>query len=88
MPDLICCPTCHGEGRAPLWRTLQETLDLLRARGPLSATQLHEMWQVAHPFDRRRVTAINNRLEELRDLGFVERERAGRGWVYRAVERG
>lgn len=86
MPDLICCPTCRGEGTAPLWETLQQSLDLLRQHGPLTATQLHKLWQREHPYPRRGVTAINNRLEELRELGFVEREQARRGWIYRAVK--
>lgn len=79
-PDTMPCRRCRGCGRVDLPQELQATLDLVRA-GALTAGA------VAKIFRDRTPTAANNRLERLRELGFVIRMQAGRNMVYEAVRR-
>lgn len=77
------CGACDGTGRVPLPPSLLEMLILLKNRRQLTATDLRRLTKADVG-----VTAINNRLEELRRLGLVERERytgPGRGkhgWLW------
>lgn len=78
-PPLIQCETCHGTGREPLSELLTETLGMLGRR---QATAVDLM------IDGMTKNAINNRLEHLRRLGFVQRQRRGKFWVYSAAKKG
>ena len=74
--DAIECGACGGCGFVPLPPTLQATLDILRNGGGATVPLLARALRV-------RPTAMNERVERLRRLGFVARERAVRGWLYR-----
>ncbi len=74
------CRACHGTGRVDLPPSLQQALDFVRLEGSCTARELH----LVMPDTTQ--TAANNRLEKLRELGWVTRTRAlGRGWVYTLV---
>lgn len=78
------CGACDGTGRVTLPVSLLEILSLLSNREALTATQLRRLTKADVG-----VTAINNRLEELRSLGLLTRKRfAGRGWKYSRVLNG
>jgi hypothetical protein len=82
-PDIICCPKCRGEGRISLseaFAPLAETLALLREHGPMTANELQPMVS-----KKILITGINNRLEDLRSLGLVSREKRSREWLYSAL---
>jgi hypothetical protein len=79
-PDSICCSRCSGTGIVRLPTELQASLDLLRKYGELTALLLWKSMTFGG------VTAANNRLETLRQLGFAKRERVnGKVWKYSAV---
>ena len=69
----VPCCRCHGRGWVPLSSPLQSTLDQLRA-GPKLAMELRARGEGP--------SAANNRLEDLRALGLVERKKVGRHWRY------
>ena len=75
---LAKCPKCNGTGQFPIGSGLLDTLNILKAKGPRTATHVHAI------LDDRfiTVTAINQRLEDLRKLGLVLRTRKGRQFVY------
>lgn len=83
MSDPITCPCCGGEGSVDLaaysWK-LAATLSLLRENGPQSATTLGQLTGAE-------VTAMNMRLERLRELGLATRRKRGREWLYEATGR-
>ena len=74
----IKCPRCEGAGEIELSEDLMKTLKALNK--PATADKISEVlgW-CGH------TTAINNRLEDLRALGFVSRTRIGRCWLYSKV---
>lgn len=73
----VCCPKCNGDGKIPMPDELWEVLNVLRWHGPKCAEQVAlEVDWFGHQ------TAINNRLEALRDMGLVKREKKGRMWMY------
>lgn len=72
----VPCPKCVGTGSIPLPKPLQETLRAL-GRDRLTPQQVHERIK-----GHLGVTAVCNRLKQLRGAGFVGREQRGRGWVY------
>lgn len=76
----IPCEKCEGRGRHQLNPPLWETLKVLRRSKSAHAKQLCEVmpYQVQH-------AAMNNRLERLRDLGFVTRVRVGAHLVYSPI---
>lgn len=76
----VPCRACDGRGRVPLPRESRETLALLRRRGASSGADVARASNIKH-------TAANQRLERLRGLGFVTRERDGKEWIYTAVAR-
>lgn len=82
--DTIPCSRCRGRGLLLLRETaphLADTLDWLRANGPATAKQAHRA--LAMPGTS---TAMNNRLEALRELGLVSRPRkVCKEWLYGAV---
>lgn len=77
MKHLIDCPGCEGSGKVELHEHLRETLDWIPSRGATSAYELlNEHPHVGQP------SAFNNRLERLRGLGLVTRQRHGKTWLY------
>jgi DNA-binding HxlR family transcriptional regulator len=79
-PIRVTCPMCGGVGDVPFAKVharLARLCERMYSQPPLSAQDLH----AAAPGDVS-VTAYNNRLEDLRALGFVERRKQGRRWVY------
>ena len=78
------CPRCRGAGKVPLSEHLLSVLRLLERKSG-TAIELRER----AGGDRRwapTAKAFNNRLEELRGLGLVTREKVGREWVYGIAE--
>jgi len=69
-------------GKVTLSEDLQLTLDAVTTHGPINAAAL-----VAMPeFLEVQPTAMNNRLERLRELGFLKRDKDGRANKYTAIE--
>lgn len=78
MKPTMKCPNCAGTGRSSLPEALQETFDAIPKRGrQFRASDIQALVPGAVT-----VNAINNRLEALRDLGFLQRERWGKYWLY------
>ncbi len=77
----INCPTCAGTGKTTMGDELHETLVAVRSMRSATSMQLLEQLQRQ---DRTHIglTACNNRLEELRTLGLLQRHKQGRCWVY------
>ncbi len=74
MKHTIPCEVCGGTGKRPLHDSLLQTLTMLPRKGFAVANQLTVPGVGAN--------GINNRLERLRDFGFVKRERFGKYWRY------
>lgn len=77
---MMPCPKCSGEGQVPVTETLTSVLDLLKKQPRLSAAE------VQLKLGGATVNAYNNRLEHLRWLRMVTRERVGHAWRYSAVK--
>lgn len=74
----IPCSACDGRGNIEMPPELRETLERLR-KAPATAGILAKAFSVEH-------TAMLNRLERLRGLGFVRRHRLDwRTWRYEAT---
>lgn len=71
------CQNCQGSGKAPLSRFLFATLSLFARGATLTAEQVHARQGLAEVR-----TAANNRLENLRKLGLIDRSRDGRAYHY------
>jgi hypothetical protein len=78
--ETIRCPHCRGTGRVPLPEHLARTLDQLRVLPGATVKRL------AIDFPGVGETAINNHLEDLRRLGYVQRQSWGREWLYTSAE--
>ena len=77
----VACSACDGTGATTLVPSLFRVLKMLHKRGPSTATDLVRIEAIAH-------TAMNNRLEKLRLLGLVTRNRVdGRSWEYSLARR-
>lgn len=78
----IPCPKCGGLGMVDMSLELFYVLFELRGKG----TSAREIFDTLKAQGRAEgiitITAINNRLEELRRLEFVDRFKFGRGWKY------
>lgn len=72
----VTCKTCKGTGQMALSEVLQNTLEELQATPGRTAPE------IINRFPGVGVTALNNRLEDLRALGLVERKRHGKRWRY------
>lgn len=79
MIDRVKCPKCKGTGMSPMDAMIQATMRALRRSPGRTASDLLPQ------FPGVGVTAINNRLEKLRALGLVRRERRGHAWAYYPV---
>jgi len=75
MKPIIECHRCHGKGQVEMSDELFETLKAVGKESTVDNVLTKLKWR-GHP------TAINNRLEELRALGFLSRVRIGRQWQY------
>lgn len=79
---VIKCNKCGGCGRVPLSPELKETLKALRADKDWTVAEVFSV--LNFPGRKFSITAINNRLEDLRKLGLATRKRNGRGFLYSA----
>lgn len=75
---LVECHHCKGCGKLPLSVDMLLTLDAVKFLTPATAGEVATavLWS-GH------VSAINNRLEDLRRSGLLSRQRDGRRWMYR-----
>lgn len=81
MQQNTICPECDGSGKVPLTEVLTATLGAVSALGgSATAPQLFEI----DDWGGVSVTALNNRLEDLRRFGFLDRKhtKGGKGWTY------
>jgi hypothetical protein len=81
--DSFTCPRCEGTGAVSLSGDLLETLNAVRDMGKASADAV---WRKLDPKQIFHVTAFNNRLSELARLGFLDRKRESRLWIYSPVK--
>lgn len=75
----IPCPTC-GVGFVSL-KALKPSLAITYARFA-NGRRLSASMVYCQGGEGATVNAVNNRLEELRKLGFLDREKEGRNWMY------
>lgn len=75
------CPKCAGVGKLALNKFLLETLQTVKKLRGATAKEIHFALNAG---ENIHTTAINNRLEDLRALGLVIRNRSedGKSWVY------
>lgn len=76
----IPCPTCKGEARVPISDELMEVLLFIRRRTGADAQTVFDKLGA-----KISISGINNRLEYLREIGLLRRERRGRRWFYSAL---
>lgn len=82
MTDILC-GHCAGEGTVPLPEHLSEVLRIIRSR-PSTVAEILSARRKAG--ERIGHTAINQRVEKLRQLGLAERRSFnGKVFVYEAV---
>lgn len=74
MKHTIPCEVCGGTGKRPLHESLRQTLSALPKKGFVVAQDLK--------FSGVGTNGVNNRLERLREFGFVTREKFGKYWRY------
>lgn len=74
----IQCPKCHGEGKIPMGDELHAALAAVKSKKRITAPELYHI--IKTPWISP--TAANNRLNDLVALGFLERHREGKTWVY------
>lgn len=75
MKPNVACQKCNGTGQIAMSDELLATLQAVDRRSSVEDVIKTIGWK-HHP------TAINNRLEFLREAGFVTRAREGRQWIY------
>jgi hypothetical protein len=79
----ITCGHCDGEGSVPLPMHLAETLAIIRSKPSTVAEILRVRRSAGEPVGH---TAINQRVEKLRQLGLAERRSFnGKLFVYEAT---
>ncbi len=81
---MIVCECCKGAGEVPLSDILNDTLYLVRVFGPITA----ETVMIHSRETKTGITAFNGRLEKLRRLELVTREKDGREWFYSITAKG
>lgn len=81
---LVPCPNCKGNGRVALPPRLKRILALLVCLGGGTSPGVYRVMKRLRP---KSVTAVNNSLEDLRELKLVTRQRTddGKAWRYQAV---
>ncbi len=77
----VTCSKCKGTGKRRLSRHLMETLNHVSIVGEATAEDI-----AARLPDDIGTTAVNNRLEDLREMGLLKRRRDKRFWVYSCAE--
>lgn len=77
MKKEIICGRCGGTGTMPMPEWLSETLALIPRKSAVTTAD------IGRKIPGVTRNAQNNRLECLRLLGFVSRERRGKFWLYR-----
>lgn len=80
MRSNTTCPKCKGTGEIPLSDVLQATLGAVSIHGPITAPELYQY----DDWNGVGISALNNRLEDLRKLGILDRKRSYRnkGFTY------
>lgn len=73
----VKCPTCGGSGRTTLSDTMLKTFRVVKQLRKASAPDV-----LGKMPDEVSVSAINNRLEDLRKLGLIKRKRVGKLYEY------
>jgi hypothetical protein len=76
------CTKCNGTGRLPVSVDLISTLRIVRSHPNCTPAQVQSILDPRKIFS---ASAFNNRLEYLRELHLVQRERRGRNWSYKAI---
>ncbi len=79
---IIKCHNCHGSGTEPLGSELWETLQVVRQLRRAHAIEVAKVLR----WDIGKVSAINNRLRYLMNLGFLTRKRDGKYLHYMPVK--
>ncbi len=74
---LIDCDKCEGAGKIEMAPELVATLAVLKSSPGRTAAEV--LQTLGHHVS---TNAINNRLEDLRRMGFADRERHGKFWRY------
>jgi hypothetical protein len=83
---LIQCRACAGTGMVELSQELFDVYAMLKLLGEATAAVIHFRLRASRSTTGRvGHTAINNRLEDLRALGFAKRWKEGRQMVYEAA---
>lgn len=80
VKPLVVCHHCQGRGKIPMSEELWEALHHVRHFKSATAQDVANAlaWN-GH------VTAMNNRLEDLMNLGLLKRRKDGRQWRYEAA---
>lgn len=73
----MACPKCGGNGTVPMTSALLEMLSLVKRMPGKTAPEY-----INSVHSQLVTTSFNNRLEELRRLGLVRRERDGKSFRY------
>lgn len=79
----ICCSHCHGSGKVPLPSKFLRTLGVIE--GEMSPREVFEILMKIEQ-DEVGITAINNRLNDLFDLGLLTRRKVKKQWLFRRIE--
>lgn len=74
----IKCAACNGTGKQRLPEALERTIRLFKPKKRITASEAHELL-AEHQIT---VAAVNNRLEDLRKLGLLNRKRDGKSYLY------
>lgn len=74
----VPCRHCNGKGSNPLAKELSDTLALFKGAKQFNSEEAQQALGLG---DISR-NAINNRLEDLRALGLIDRIRKGRSFYY------
>lgn len=82
----ITCECCGGTGLRPLSPAYWQTLQILRKAGRDGASATEVYAKIDPAVEAIEVTAVNNRLRALTDLGFaVVRQKRGKTIIYAAA---
>lgn len=81
MQIIITCRACNGTGKRRLDKHLMKTFALVPEDGEATATAIHSKIG-----DEIGITAINNRLNDLVDLGLLQCRKSGKQKFYRVVQ--
>lgn len=73
----VPCPTCKGKSTIDMSPRLRETFALFPRGKRLTSADVHTLLESGSS-----TNSVNNRLEDLRKLGFLDRKRTGKYWSY------